>query len=99
MNVNLGGDFAPVMICYVLATFVLTAVVHVMFTVGVWTATSGRRTELVPPWVWIAATLLGGPLVAAAYWVVHLSSIARPPVGGPHQEVRTYDSADGRPAI
>ncbi len=91
INVDLGPDLAPLMICYVAGSFLLTAIVHVMFAAGVWSATHARQTELVSSFFWIVGTLLGGPLVAAAYWVVHMSSIARPEVGGPHQSVRVYD--------
>ena len=78
MNVNLGGDLMPAMICWVVASFVLWAIVHVLFAVGVYQTAKGRPTELAAPWVWALATLLGGPLIAVAYWALHLSGLARP---------------------
>ena len=59
-----------------LAYYLLTALVHVAFAAGV-ARDAGHMlhyrggTILVGPYVWAFATLVGGVLVAVAYWVLH----------------------------
>jgi hypothetical protein len=60
--------------------FAAVAIVHILFAVGVYQhaavgAIRGRRTELVSPMVWAFATLVGGVLVASAYWLIHASAL------------------------
>lgn len=65
----------------------LLAVVHFLFARAI--RTDGDRLELlgqgtwfVAPVVWSAATLLGGVLTVAVYWLLHHSSLSvqrRPP--------------------
>jgi hypothetical protein len=81
MNTNVSGlpglSLLPiVMLCFWAATIV----VHLMFAFAVDNdATrikrSGGATVLVGRFAWSLATLLGGPLVAAAYWVMHHSAL------------------------
>ena len=54
----------------------LFILVHVAFAIGVAVDARRRRTVLVPRMVWVLAVLMGGPLVALAYWVMHVSSFA-----------------------
>jgi hypothetical protein len=64
-----------------LAWSVLLVLVHIAFAIGVWRHASRAAPLFVPaPW-WGLATLLGGPFTAAAYWLMHLSTLApaRPP--------------------
>lgn len=59
----------------------LLVLVHIAFAIGVWRHARRARPLFVPaPW-WGLATLLGGPFTAAAYWLMHLSTLApaRPP--------------------
>ena len=54
----------------------VTAAVHISFAVGVFSDATARRTQFVGPVIWSLATLIGGPFVAVAYWVIHLSSLS-----------------------
>jgi len=40
---------------------------------------AGGSLVFTGPFVWAAATLLGGPLVALAYWIIHRSALALRP--------------------
>lgn len=61
---------------------VATAIVHIIFALGV--LADARRTydehergtRIVPAPMWAFATLLGGVFVAAAYWLIHHSSLS-----------------------
>ena len=61
---------------------VATAIVHIVFAVGVLADAArmrkehARRTKIVPAPMWAFATLLGGVFVAAAYWLIHHSSLS-----------------------
>lgn len=55
-------------------------VVHVVFALAVFNDSGalvheGKKTVLVGPGIWGAATLIGGVFVAAAYWVMHHSAL------------------------
>ena len=54
---------------------VAVAVVNITFAIGVF-ADSSRigRTRIVPGPMWAFATLVGGVLVATAYWFIHHST-------------------------
>jgi hypothetical protein len=79
MNPNLGPELAPLMMAIGIAGFVLMVIVHVAFAVGVYrdatTTLQTRTVWFVSPFIWAVATLLGGVLVATAFWVVHYSRL------------------------
>ena len=64
----------------VIVVFCLNAGIHLAFAVSVWSDAAqlppSRRSALVAPFVWFLATLLGGPLMAGLYWLMHHSAIA-----------------------
>ena len=60
----------------VIALWVIGVVIHVAFALGVMAHARDRTTVFVGPTLWWLATLLGGPLVALAYWLMHASSLA-----------------------
>lgn len=62
---------------YVIVVLITTLLVHIAFAGAVFFDTV--RTAMVPRWVWALATLLGGPIVGALYWIVHRGVPAAPP--------------------
>jgi hypothetical protein len=63
-----------------IAILIAILVVHIAFAMGVSKAChnrtlSGRTTNLVAPWLWILATLLGGPVMGCMYWIVNESGL------------------------
>lgn len=50
--------------------------IHIVFALAVLAHAKGRDTVFVGPLMWALATLLGGPLVALAYWLIHMSSLS-----------------------
>ena len=80
MNFNFTGNggMADIMQLVVGGFFVVTAVIHMFFCVGVLAAASSRQqgTHYVPGAIWGLATLLGGVFVAAAYWFIHDSTLS-----------------------
>lgn len=73
MNFELLG---PGAFAVTIAFWILWIIVNVAFAVGVFVHARDRRVALVGPRIWTLATLLGGPFVAVAYWIVHSSSLA-----------------------
>jgi NADH:ubiquinone oxidoreductase subunit 6 (subunit J) len=60
--------------------FAVSAFVHIVFAAGIYDdarklRAQGGSTFAVGGWVWAFATLLGGILVALAYWVIHGSAV------------------------
>ncbi len=78
------GLFLPVSTLWTMLQPVVVFVVHVGFAMGVHRDADHRaRARLllfVSPALWSLATLIGGPITAAIYWVVHVSSLAREPI-------------------
>ena len=63
-----------------IAILIATLVVHFAFAMGVSKACrnrtlDSRTTNVVAPWLWILATLLGGPVMGCMYWIVNESSL------------------------
>jgi hypothetical protein len=55
--------------------------VNVVFAVGVLGHGRTRKTLFAGSRMWAIATLVGGPMVAALYWLMHCSSLAKPDDG------------------
>jgi hypothetical protein len=81
MNTNVSGlTFLPLLPMFMLCFWVATLVVHVIFAFAVDNDASrikrtGGQTILVGRFAWSLATLIAGPLVAAAYWIIHHSAL------------------------
>ena len=63
-----------------IAILVATLVVHFAFAMSVSKSChnrtlDSRTTNLVAPWLWILATLLGDPVMGCMYWIVNESSL------------------------
>jgi hypothetical protein len=77
MNPNVSGlTVLPFIPLLMLSFGVATLVVHVIFAFAVDNDASrikrtGGKTILAGRFAWSLATLVGGPLVAAAYWIIH----------------------------
>ncbi len=72
---------AAIWFCIFLAP---TFIVHTIFAFAVDSdarrlTRAGSGLVFTGPFVWAAATLLGGPLVALAYWIIHRSALAPQP--------------------
>ncbi len=59
-----------------IALWVTNVIVHIVFAVGVFQDAKDRTLCFANPLVWTAATLIGGPLLAVGYWLVHSSKLA-----------------------
>ncbi|HUE15109.1 MAG TPA: hypothetical protein VMR25_13140 [Planctomycetaceae bacterium] len=81
MNTNVSGlPVLPLLPMLMLCFWVATIVVHVVFAFAVDNDASrikrtGGATFLVGRFGWALATLVAGPLVAAAYWIIHHSAL------------------------
>lgn len=63
---------------------IAVAVIHLGFSAGVWADADrlkkdNQKTWFVGTFLWTLATLLGGPIIALCYWLIHRSTL-RPPV-------------------
>jgi len=65
--------------------WLLTGIVHIAFAFAVWvdsgqmTVRQNRSTFLVGGGLWALATLIGGIMVVAVYWLVHHSTLRSQP--------------------
>ena len=79
MNFNFGPEWAETIQIVFVAFFVLTAIIHIMFAIGVFHSASklvrNRVLHFVPEVVWMIATLFGGVFVATAFWAIHHSNL------------------------
>jgi hypothetical protein len=69
--------------------FLLIAIVHITFALGVWDDARRFRAQrtgpfLVSPGMWALATLMGGMLAVGVYWLIHHSSLRR--ASSPYRE-------------
>lgn len=87
MSISYRGALDPFQIMHHLAGpfFLVTALTHLLFAIGVFrdavklrNSLPPRETVLVGPVIWSLATLIGGPLMAAVYWALNRSTL-RPP--------------------
>lgn len=72
VGVQASGVFFIVAIVLWAASIIL----HIAFALAVHAHATSRDTVFVGPLMWALATLLGGPLVALAYWLIHMSSLS-----------------------
>ena len=86
MNVNLIGGLPPeITVIGMLLFWLLAAIVHIAFAFAVWsdsgqmTYRQNRSPFLVGGGLWALATLLGGIIVVAVYWLVHHSTLRQSP--------------------
>lgn len=68
-NINGPGIFGafPTM---AIALMVITAIIHIIFAAAVYIDGKENGTRLVWPSIWALVVLFGGPIIAAAYWIV-----------------------------
>lgn len=61
------------------AFVLLTVVIHIAFAFGVLADAQRLATppEIVGPFTWAGATLLGGLVTAVVYWALHHSTLSR----------------------
>lgn len=73
-----------------LVILVITVIVHIAFSIGVREDAIKQQSQgalrYVTPIVWCLATLLGGVFVAAAYWIMHGSTLVPERVTSSEQE-------------
>lgn len=69
------GAFAVIAI----ALWVAGIILHIAFAIAVYAHATGRDTVFVGPLMWAFATLLCGPLLALAFWLIHMSSLSTSP--------------------
>jgi hypothetical protein len=64
-----------------IAFWIITTIVHIALAVGVYFDTGllwrheRRKTIFAGGPIWALAALVGGPIVAAIYWLIHHSSL------------------------
>ena len=79
MNMDVSGLPFGFTIIVVIASWTLTIIVHICFSVAVSddarNLPDGREPIFVGPGIWCLATLLGGVFVAAVYWAIHHSRL------------------------
>lgn len=67
---------------FAMLSAILSVMIHVAFAAGVYVVARRREdcggpgNQFVSAFVWGVATLAGGVLVAAAYWLMHLSRLS-----------------------
>ena len=79
------GSFTLILPVLVLLFSLVTVIVHIAFAFAVLFDAGNRRQQarlqFVGPGIWFLATLLGGIVVVAVYWLMHHSTL-NPPLTG-----------------
>jgi len=61
----------------------ITAFIHIAFSVAIFNdainvkSSDSKSLQFVSPFFWMLAVLLGGVLIAALYWLIHHSTLAK----------------------
>jgi hypothetical protein len=76
------AQFSQSMSNITLVIFLINVVLHLIFAAGIAKDINNLirlhvRPHFVPGFAWVLATLVGGVFVAAIYWVMHHSTLAR----------------------
>jgi len=82
-NINLAGGLAGLTATLAVIYALTVVLLNIFFAIAVYVDSSRLErkdiyspgTELVPPWVWVLATLIGGVFVAGIYWLIHRSTL------------------------
>jgi len=82
MDFNFLDQFSTSISHIMLLILIINVVVHLVFAAGIARDVGhlhklNTSTQLAPGFAWVLATLVGGVFVAAAYWLLHHSSLAR----------------------
>ena len=82
MNFNLPSSIAPIGFLVVIAFWIATAVIHIVFAIAVYRDAAslnhkGTGTTFVGPGIWSLSVLIGGVFLAAIYWLIHHSGFSK----------------------
>lgn len=79
---HLLGPFSQSVSSIATIVFILNVILHILFAAGVAKDVGNLNrmkipTQFVSGSIWVLATLIGGVLVLALYWLMHHSALAR----------------------
>jgi len=82
MNFNLPSSIAPIGFLVVIAFWIATAMIHIIFALAVHRDAAslnrqGTGTIFASPLIWSLSVLIGGVFLAAIYWAMHHSAFRR----------------------
>lgn len=83
------GVYVLVMTLFWIAMVLGCILLHLFLTIGVYQEASdrtirGRKLWFIGPFLWAFATLLGGIVTAAIYWLMHHSTLGPVETTDPH---------------